>query len=89
MVKNTTTAQGWYISDNKRDTYNQVNRALFANTSDAESSSSTGASYDFLANGFKPRTSNADSNASSGTYIYAAFAEAPTNNLFGGQANAR
>jgi hypothetical protein len=89
MIKNTTTAQGWYISDNKRDTYNQVNRALFANTADAESTSSTGASYDFLSNGFKPRTSNNDSNGSGDTYIFAAFAEAPSNNLFGGQANAR
>jgi hypothetical protein len=80
MVKNTTTAQGWYISDNKRDTYNQVNRALFASSSSAESSSTSGASYDFLSNGFKPRTSNNDSNGSGDVYVFMAFAENP----FGG-----
>ena len=80
MVKNTTTAQGWYISDNKRDTYNQVNRALFASSNSAESSATTGASYDFLSNGFKPRTSNNDSNGSNDVYVFMAFAENP----FGG-----
>ena len=80
MIKNSTTAQGWYISDNKRDTYNLTYRALFASSADAESNSTGGAAYDFLSNGFKPRTSNNDSNGSGDTYVFAAFAENP----FGG-----
>jgi hypothetical protein len=44
---------------------------------------------DFLSNGFKMRTTDADMNGSSRNYIYAAWAEAPTFNLYGGQSNAR
>jgi hypothetical protein len=44
---------------------------------------------DFLSNGFKMRTTDADMNGSSRTYIYAAWAEAPSVDLYGGGANAR
>jgi hypothetical protein len=36
--------------------------------------------YDLLSNGFKLRTTTTGSNASGGTYIYAAFAENPFKN---------
>ena len=50
-----------------------------------------GANYplDFLSNGFKMRTTDADMNSSSRSYLYAAWAEQPASNLFGGQSNAR
>ena len=42
---------------------------------------------DLLSSGFKLRQSNNPNNAN--TYIYAAWAEAPSVNLYGGQSNAR
>jgi hypothetical protein len=46
---------------------------------------------DFLSNGFKLYNNAAAANSSgnSAKYIYAAWAEAPTVNLFGAQSNAR
>ena len=44
--------------------------------------------FDQLSNGFKLRSTGANSNASE-TYIYCAWAEAPSIDLFGGGANAR
>ena len=43
---------------------------------------------DFLSNGFKIRGGNGQIDGDT-TYIYAAWAEAPTVNLFGAGANAR
>jgi len=64
----------WNICDTARGTYNVVAPELFANVSQAESSNSY---YDFLSNGFKARSVSSSVNASSGTYIYMAFAENP------------
>jgi hypothetical protein len=50
---------------------------LYANTSGSEFSSG-GAQLDILSNGFKVRNNSGDIN-DNGTYIYAAFAEAPFN----------
>jgi len=50
---------------------------------------STQNTFDILSNGFKARTTNGSSNNGTTSYIYAAFAEAPSFNLYGGQANAR
>jgi hypothetical protein len=44
---------------------------------------------DFLSNGFKMRDDNAVFNELNSSYLFLAFAEAPSQNLFGGQANAR
>ena len=47
-------------------------------------------SVDLLSNGFKLRGSGSEINeGSSNEYIYAAWAEAPSVDLFGGGANAR
>jgi hypothetical protein len=74
MFKRTDTTSGWYIHDSSRNTSNVVNLRLLPNTTDAEATVTT---LDFLSNGFKLRTSDADRNASGGTYIYMAFAEHP------------
>jgi len=66
----------WDMYDTTRDTYNVAFKELVANSSGVESSS-TVLSLDMLSNGFKLRTSNANGNASGGTYIYMAFAENP------------
>jgi hypothetical protein len=83
MVKRATNDVGeWGLHDTARDTYNTVNKVIFAHASTAEIGSID--FYDFTANGFKIRSSNDNRNASGSTYIYAAFAENPFKN-----ANAR
>ena len=68
------------IYDDKRDTYNQMQFALFPNTDDAEYTSNL-LHVDFLSNGFKIRNATyGETNAPSGhVYIYIAFAKQPLN----------
>jgi hypothetical protein len=77
MVKRTDTfnAADWVIVDAARIGYNIDNKFLFPNGSYAESAGGT--SFDLLSNGFKARGTNAEINASGGTYVYACFAESP------------
>jgi len=67
---------GWIMIDSARDPYNVATKYIVANGSTAEGTTNV---VDFLSNGFKLRVPGADGNVSSGTYIYAAFAEAPLN----------
>ena len=77
MVKQSNTARSWQIFDNKRDGYNKdYMPRLQADSSSAEAAN-TGASMDFVSNGFKIRTDQTGANQSGGTYIYMAFAENP------------
>ena len=76
LTKATNSALDWNIFDAARDSYNSVNKVLFPNLSNAESNYIAYTPFDFLSNGFKLRTSIVW-NASSTTYIYAAFAESP------------
>jgi hypothetical protein len=69
-----TNGYSWGMVDSKRSPYNQANKHLFANASDAEYT--TLDKKDLLSNGFKHRT-NLYGNLSGGTYIYMAFAENP------------
>ena len=73
MIKRTDTTGDWVIWDTSRNTYNAAQNGLYPNLSVAE-----GNSYfiDVLSNGFKLRMSTI-MNVSSGTYIFAAFAENP------------
>ena len=83
MIKRTDTTADWIMKDNKRPTVqNPVTSLLYPNTSGAEATGVNDA--DFLSNGYKIRTTGTAENASGGTYIYMAFAEAPlvgTNNV--------
>ena len=91
IIKDTTTGglgQDWVIIDIERDKYNVVQSKLYTNLSSAETTNTNNA-VDTLSNGFKMRSTNSATNASGDTYIYAAFAESPSFNLYGGQANAR
>ncbi len=74
MIKRTDSTSDWQIMDTSRDVNNAAVLALFPNLSNAETS---GYNKDLLSNGFKLRDSGASTNASGGTYIYAAFAENP------------
>ncbi len=75
LAKRTDTTGDWVMTDAARAPYNVVTPRLFANVSDAESTATS--PYDFLSNGFKLRNTNANENASGGTYIFMAFAEHP------------
>ncbi|QGH72156.1 MAG: SprY [Caudovirales sp. ctOwN3] len=77
MYKRTDSTGNWAIQDTSINTYNQAGTYLLANAADAEVSGSVLA-IDFLSNGFKVRTTQANQNANGGTYIYMAFAETPT-----------
>jgi hypothetical protein len=64
----------WLIHDNKRNTYNVVDKKLFPNANDAEATADVA---DFLSNGFKLKGTNTQFNGNGYNYIYAAFAENP------------
>ena len=76
MVKRTDTTEQWHVQDTKRSPKNVATETLYANLSNAEGTN-VAQSVDYLSNGFKPRTNNSGYNASSGTYLYMAFAEMP------------
>ena len=68
--------QEWLIVDNKRSTFNEVDKYLYANTNVAEGSAGQ-IDADFVSNGIKFRSTGGPSNASGRSYIYIAFAESP------------
>ena len=74
MMKRTNSTGNWVMLDSKRKGYNVDNDPLYANLTNAEGTDDLA---DITSNGFKLRSTNADCNASGGTYIYAAFAENP------------
>lgn len=73
LTKDCTAASGWRIFDSARNTYNYIGEILLANLTNAGASAEL---VDFLANGFKLRTTAADSNASGHRYIYLAIGDA-------------
>jgi hypothetical protein len=84
MVKRTDTSADWYIVDTARSTSggnNVIDQKLYPNLSAAENGGSgettSTNNFDILSNGFKCRTTNGNTNANGGTYIYVAFAEVP------------
>jgi hypothetical protein len=76
LLKNASGTYNWNMQDNKRDTFNPVDRHLAPNLNAAEAESSN-YNVDFLSNGFKLRNSLTVWNASGANHIYMAFAEAP------------
>ena len=75
----TTSSYWWEMVDSTRSPYNFADKALYANVSDAEYSSST-YNKNLLSNGFKISNTNGGDNTSGSTYIYMAFAENPFRN---------
>lgn len=79
----------WQLIDSTRDlTNDNTNTVLKPDESSVETSHADYAT-DFLSNGFKHRTGHIARNGATNKYIYMAWAEAPTVNLYGGQSNAR
>ena len=86
----------WVAYDNRRQSYNPNGATLYLNNNAAEydGNSATGGNsrnVDFLSNGFKINDVGNPVNISSAQelHIYCAWAEAPSINLYGAQANAR
>jgi len=80
MVKRTDAGGfDWIMQDTSRAAYNASDSVLFADLSNAEVNAG-GYTIDVVSNGFKLRNSGGQTNASGGTYIYAAFAENPFKN---------
>jgi hypothetical protein len=77
LIKRTNTAGSWIVQDGVRSPYNDVDDALYADSSVAEYSNNSWSDMDFTSNGFKCRTSDSIFNASGSTHIYLAFAEYP------------
>ena len=75
MIKGLNVGNGWTVWDSARSVRNPLGTALFWNTTGADD---TGNTIDFLSNGFKPRSTNADFNGGN-SYGYMAFAEHPFN----------
>ena len=76
MIKKSSGTNEWGIWDNKRSTFNVTNDIIYANLTNAEATDNSNG-LDFVSNGFKIRASGDLFNASSGSYIYMAFAEHP------------
>jgi hypothetical protein len=79
MVKRTDSIGSWCIVDTERPGYNGTpnstgNARLRADTTGVEDDKGR---VDILSNGFKPRVTYAETNASGATYIFIAFAEQP------------
>jgi len=77
MVKRSDSAGSWFILDTKRSPSNLADLYLSPNANSAESNYLSAFQLDIVSNGFKLRTSYAETNASGGSYIYMAFAENP------------
>ena len=76
----------WSMHDTTRSP-NNPNRLVIA--ADLPNGEITQGGIDFLSNGFKIRDGAGWTNQSNGNYVYMAFAEAPSMNLYGAQATAR
>jgi len=72
--------------DNKRNTFNVMDKRLFPNNSDAENDTDI---LDFTSQGIKLRSTNTSVNVSGNTYIYMAFAENPFTSSTGTPVTAR
>jgi hypothetical protein len=88
ILKRTDNTSRWRMYDNKINPFNVVDTRLSAESSDAENTSALNA-IDMISQGFKIRTSESQLNASGGSFIYMAFAEAPLVGSNGVTAKAR
>ena len=77
MIKGSSVAGGWSITDTSRDTYNLTVNKIEANTALSEASNAGLYQFDILSNGFKIRQGTGYGINNAADYIYAAFAENP------------
>ena len=77
MIKCITHANNWVMYNNKMNLFNPVGETLGTLFPNRTNAAETQGGIDFLANGFKCRSTYENFNGSSRTYIYMAFAEHP------------
>ena len=87
ILKNVDDAENWYVYDTERMTSNPAYQTLQISSNGSEETGSTNSRVDLLSSGFKLRQTNGPNNSNS--YLYAAWAKAPSVDLYGGGANAR
>ena len=76
MFKNTGAAEEWVLYDTTRDSTNPNTKTIRVDSNIAEAEATT-LDIDFLSNGFKNRSNQAQLNSDGVLYIYMAFAESP------------
>jgi hypothetical protein len=74
LLRSTSGSRGWLIYDTERDTNSTNDNCLFPHTNGSESSDSSH-NMEILDNGFQPKTSSVNRNASGETYIYLAIGD--------------
>jgi hypothetical protein len=74
IIRRTDAGNNWHSYTSTIDPSNVVAKTLYPNTSGTEGTEND---LDFVSNGMKMRDTGTHTNASGGTYIYAAFAENP------------
>ena len=81
IIKRTDGDENWWLYDNKRDPNNPMTQILYGDLPQAEiDATGNNVSNNFLSNGVKFITENANWNGDGMTYVYLAFAESPFKN---------
>ena len=93
-MNNSNSNSNWCVFDNLRPGFNKSpaqNRLhLDENVAEDTDRVGNGNGIDILSNGFRVRSDNwYETNLSTGYYLYCAWADTPSINLYGGQSNAR
>ena len=89
IVKQSNGGNNWFMIDTTREPTNPAGRKWFLVDTTAGEVTNNNKDFDILSNGFKPRLVTGYHNDNGVPYVYMAWAEAPTFNLYGGQSNAR
>jgi hypothetical protein len=90
MIRRVDSGDNWIIKDSARNTTNDVYFNLNPNSNGVQNGSAGNVTTaDFYANGFKIRGSDSGVNASTGRFIYMAFAEGSSRTPFSTFTNAR
>ena len=74
MIKKASASGNWILIDAERSTFNLADDRLIPNATSTESAAN---GIDMLSNGFKIRSTDAQTSTSGATFIYFAFAETP------------
>ena len=89
-VRKYTGGDSWFLGDSARNYMNPTNEFFKWNdNTEGDSNLNLSNGIDYLSTGFRVMTTDGGVNSNGSMYFYMAWAEVPTYNLFGAQANAR
>tara|TARA_B100002019_G_scaffold63744_1_gene54688 strand:- start:7 stop:4023 length:4017 start_codon:yes stop_codon:yes gene_type:complete len=89
ITKQLNGGNSWFMVDTTREPTNPAGRKWILSDSSGSEVTNNNKDFDILSNGFKPRLVTGYHNDGGVPYLYMAWAEVPTFNLYGGQSNAR